>query len=91
MIRRSFLQACAAFIPTGIMASRAKDVDVIVSVDRGDMGLVYDANGSKIEVCIEANLSTGRCVVFELRDGKKFVGCKKLIKHYPSPMRFDSR
>ncbi len=66
----------------------SKTQDNTVSIDRGDRGKLYDTNGSEIKGGIEANLLTGRCIVWELRDGKKFVGSKKLIKNFPAPMIF---
>lgn len=96
MIRRAFLKACAAVFPISVLANRETQAeDVIVSVGRGDRGQVYDASGEKVSVCIEANLTTGRCVVCEL----SMHGCKiirkgtsevaKKVFYHPAPMRFE--
>ena len=51
------------------IAAIQPSADVIVSVDRGDKGQVFDANGISVEKCIEANLTTGRCVCFVVDGG----------------------
>lgn len=112
MIRRSFLKACAAgpsIFAFALVNRKTEAVvnregepeDVIVSVDRGDKGLLFDVNGREVKDCIEANLTTGRCFVYELdRNGKKFVrrdaasaSCvlqaAKMWVCHPAPMRFE--
>lgn len=102
MFRRSFLKACAAVLPISIFANcETQAEDVIVSVGRGDKGILFDANGVEVKNCIEANLATGRCFVYELdRNGKKFVrrdaasaSCvlqaAKMVVYRPAPMRFE--
>ena len=69
--------------------------DLIVSVGRGDKGVLTDANGVEVKGCIESNLTTGRCVVFELNgNGKKFVRhntskAAELVVFHQAPMRFE--
>ena len=67
MFRRVFLKACAAVLPAFALVNReTESEDVIVSYDRGDRGTLTDANGNevhKVHSCLEANLTTGRCVV----------------------------
>lgn len=95
IFRRSFLKACAAMLPASIFVNRA--ADVIVSVDRGDRGELFDADGRKIEKCIEANLTTGRCVVMMTdRNGKLIMnsrgdGVDGVIVEFSVPMRFKRR
>lgn len=46
---------------------------VVVSVANGDRGRVYDSSGLPIAECIEANLNTGRCVVFHRDKSRRLV------------------
>ena len=41
-----------------------QDCSHLVSVQTGHSGKVFDANGDEVTFCIEANLMTGRCVIF---------------------------
>ena len=96
MIRRSFLKACAAVSSLMSLLGIWKP-DEIVSVRRGDMGEVFDADGRKIEKCIEANLSTGRCVVFKTgHDGEMVLNSRgndveRLTIEFIAPLRFKRR
>ena len=70
---------------------------MVVSVDRGDRGLVYDANGREIGEILEANLTTGRCVVIKTtRDGEPVLNnrgdaIEKLVIYHPAPMHFSRK
>jgi len=75
MLRRSFLQLCAALLPAAFKMD--KQPDVIVSASNGDRGMVYDATGRRVQQCIEANLTTGRCVVFVTNSDGQVVLNKK--------------
>lgn len=95
MIRRSFFKACAALLPASVLTPLATKAEVIVSVDRGNRGKVYESNGFKVEGCVEANLTTGRCVIFLAdRDGKLIHNSQgdliKVMVERSAPMRFES-
>ena len=110
MIRRSFLKACAAVLPTSLLPKRETEAvanretppeNLIGAVERGDKGRVFDAEGVEVKDCIKANLTTGRCVVYELdSNGNKFVSrdwtplcgimeAAKMAVYHPAPMRFE--
>ena len=73
---------------------------LIVSIDRGDKGRVFDAEGVEVKGYISANLTTGRCIMYDLDyNGKKFVSrdwtpvcgnieAVKMAVYHPAPMRF---
>lgn len=71
------------------------DTGRVVSVKNGDKGVVYDARGNEVENCIEANLKTGRCVVFETTpDGMRKHNGHSAIRNVvmlPAPMTFAPR
>jgi len=91
--RRHLLQATDALCVLPFGARK----DAIVSVDRGDFGKLYDRNGSKVLDCVEANLSTGRCVVFHRSRDGAFVfnnsgdDVERLIVYRLAPLRFEHR
>ena len=93
MIRRSFLKLCASVLPACLVARR--EPDRIVSVDRGDHGKLFDAYGRHIQRSVEANLTTGRCVVFKTDQYGNLIHnrieCERMVIHCPAPMRFERR
>jgi hypothetical protein len=68
------------------------DTGRVVSAANGDRGTVFDANGNQVERCVEANLKTGRCVVWQ----KKAYGrlahnartYNRTIEMFPAPLTF---
>lgn len=69
----------------------------LVSVQTGHRGKVFDATGDEVTHCIEANLLTGRCVVFAADENgtilKTAAGgtVKRDIVMRPAPLRFMPR
>ena len=99
MIRRVFLKSIAFFFPALFTESKKTTTsNMIVSVARGDRGQVFDANGTRVENCVEANLTTGRCEVYELNEnGSTFIWynesnhtmeAKKIVVYHKVPMSF---
>ena len=86
MDRREFVKGLAA-IGAAIAGGSAKatTVERIVSVERGDRGIVYDADGKVIDRCRAANLSTGECVVIDTSDSHDHY--RKTIK-VKAPLTF---
>lgn len=73
----------------------------IVSRQRGFMGEVFDGSGQVVDFVCEADLDTGRCVVFrtntdglgfeKIRDEQgRYQNCK-FVEHRPLPLRFVGR
>ncbi len=70
--------------------------DVIISVEQGDFGELFDANGVNVtKNCFGANLSRGECYVYRTdRDGKKIIDAtgrdvEKGVTTHPAPLRFE--
>jgi hypothetical protein len=66
----------------------------VVSVGQGDYGHVFDAEGNPVDFCIDANLDTGECLVFETLNGKVLVQDREAVRKTivrPAPLRFVRR
>lgn len=58
-----------------------------VSGANGNKGRVFDANGVEIERCMDADLATGRCTVWEADEtGQRTF---KTVSYRPAPLRFE--
>ena len=73
------------------------EIEITVSVRHGDRGSVFDADGNPIPQCIEANLTTGRCVCFVTdADGKckpnpERTEIERVVVMHKAPLRFDRK
>lgn len=71
----------------------------VVSVDAGHRGTVIDADGCEVCDCVEANLSTGDCVVYQRNKDEIVVSTDDngnawltmTVVTRPAPLRFISR
>lgn len=65
---------------------------MIVSVDKGYVGKVIDANGKKVPFCIKANTETGECKVYVTDENGKLVTddyeIRKKTVFLPAPLLF---
>lgn len=68
---------------------------MIVAVSHGDKGLLYDADGSLIHRCVEANLDTGECVCLAVDDKGKWIveddQVKRIVVTRKPPLRFEPK
>lgn len=63
-----------------------------VSVDDGDRGQLFDANGLEIHKAISADIDTGEVLQFETNpEGRVSVPVTRIMRAYPKPLTFIRR
>ena len=91
MKRRAFLQSWFALLPLSSFAAK-RGHGRIVSVDNGDRGTVFDANGVEVEYCLSANLKTGKCKeIGRDRKGRFILAgdeVKRIVRFRKAPLTF---